>query len=608
MTMKKLTSIFLLAGSLVLASCESWLDEDPQYSMNTKIIFSTEENARTALNGCYAYMTVASGGYGQTWQENTVRYSGLGWAQTNGNTNDKCAFLECDYTDDLLRAAWQGMYKVVSETNTFIANVKECSLESKEEMEAEARFLRGLAYYNLTMCWGNIPLKTTPSAHDGVEVACSPRADVLDVVREDWEFSYTHLPETNADGFPTKWAARAYMGKLYHTLGCLGDATAWEKAKTCFEEVKDKYALETKFANLFVDYVQNSKEAIFQFNFQTNGDLPAFNRGSWLFNPAASTTGKSFHRVKSTKALFDFFNGTYPGDPRLEITFLDHWRNCTNNVGPKAQVEPVPTPRDSTYEYPNFTYTIKGEAKPEGWKNQPLHVGRIPYEKLSNPINPSVEELLAICSDPTLPTGFGDGLKAYVTDKLTGTKAIGDRPVWPHFAKAFDPQMKGIASHKNLIVYRYADMLLMLADVYNELDNKNGAIDVVDRVLERARNSGTKPSSQPAKWSSDLTKEQVREKIFFERLFEGAGEWEMYQMMRLRGTEFLKKALAVNNDHHITKTWVKNNSGSTNPWGERIFNGGDLNDENFLKKNLLMPIPRDEMNTNGAITKNNFGY
>ncbi len=32
--MKKLKYIFLLAGALSLASCESWLDEDPQYTIN----------------------------------------------------------------------------------------------------------------------------------------------------------------------------------------------------------------------------------------------------------------------------------------------------------------------------------------------------------------------------------------------------------------------------------------------------------------------------------------------------------------------------------------------------------------------------------------------
>ena len=176
------------------------------------------------------------------------------------------------------------MYKVINETNAFIANVESTSLEDKDEMAAEARFLRALSYYNLAICWGDVPLKTTPSSHDGVAVPRSPRSEVLDVVRTDLEFAAKYLPETNSDGFPTKWAAEAYLGKLYHTLGCLGDATAWEKAKTYFEGVKGKYDLESKFSNLFVDKIKGSKESIFQLGFQVNGDLSSFNRGSWVFN------------------------------------------------------------------------------------------------------------------------------------------------------------------------------------------------------------------------------------------------------------------------------------------------------------------------------------
>ena len=55
-------------------------------------------------------------------------------------------------------------------------------------------------------------------------------------------------------------------------------------------------------------------------------------------------------------------------------------------------------------------------------------------------------------------------------------------------------------------------------------DGLDDAINTADIVLARARKSGIKVSAQPAKWESTLTKEQVREKIFFERLFEGAGE------------------------------------------------------------------------------------
>lgn len=37
--MKKLKYIFLLAGALSLASCESWLDEDPQYKKLSLVLW-----------------------------------------------------------------------------------------------------------------------------------------------------------------------------------------------------------------------------------------------------------------------------------------------------------------------------------------------------------------------------------------------------------------------------------------------------------------------------------------------------------------------------------------------------------------------------------------
>lgn len=44
---------FLLTGSAVLTGC---LDEEPLYSQNNLVIFSSESNARQALLGCYGYM------------------------------------------------------------------------------------------------------------------------------------------------------------------------------------------------------------------------------------------------------------------------------------------------------------------------------------------------------------------------------------------------------------------------------------------------------------------------------------------------------------------------------------------------------------------------
>lgn len=605
--MKNFKYIFFIASALSLTSCESLLDEDPQYTINTKVQYNSVENAQKALLGCYGYMT-ADNAYGQAWQEVTVGYSGMGWVQTSGSSADKLVSLDGDPTEQINSMAWKGMYKVIGEANAFIANIEASPLsdEVKARMEAEARFLRALAYYNLAVSFGDLPLKTTPSAHDGVAVPRSPKAEVFEQVRLDWEYAFTNLPEKNDDGYATKWAAKAYLGKLYHTLACQGDNTAWSKAKDCFDEVYGKYSLDPKFGNLFVDNVKGVKESIFQVNFVLAG-ASTRNRGSWLIAPSGSCNGQAFDRVRASKVLHDYFIATYPEDPRFEVSYFSKWRAYGGvGTGVKPQVEPIPTARDSGYAYPYFTYTKRGEAKPAGWKNVKLYVGRLPYEKFANPASPSMKELLEVMGDTA--TDYQRGLQAFILNATT--KPSTNTRSWPYFRKAFDPNQSGNNSHKNLILYRYADMLLMMADVYNEIDQKDKAIDLVDEVLARARRSGTKPAVQPAKWSTGLSKEQVREKIFFERIFEGIGEPEMYQKIRLRGTEMLKKVLELNNNHGIILESVAKNPARNGNWGERVFNKGNLNDADFLKKNLLLPIPKDEIDTNSSIdfTDNNFGY
>ena len=134
-------------------------------------------------------------------------------------------------------------------------------------------------------------------------------------------------------------------------------------------------------------------------------------------------------------------------------------------------------------------------------------VGRIPYELLTNKENPSADEILAITNDETkFDEKYRKGLKDFL-NVCTAAGRTGRKSGMASFCKKlFDMNMAGIASHKNLILYRYADLLLMLADVYNELDRKDDAINTVDLVLARARKSGAKVSTQPAKWESTLTK------------------------------------------------------------------------------------------------------
>lgn len=72
--------------------------------------------AELALLGCYAYMTSTSA-YGQHFQEIPVSGAGFSWSQRNGS--DGIVSLQSLSSDGLISTTWNGMYKVISETNAF---------------------------------------------------------------------------------------------------------------------------------------------------------------------------------------------------------------------------------------------------------------------------------------------------------------------------------------------------------------------------------------------------------------------------------------------------------------------------------------------------------
>ena len=115
--------------------------------------------------------------------------------------------------------------------------------------------------------------------------------------------------------------------------------------------------------------LQGSSGIYFSIEFCTCEVLPARNRGSWLVAPNGSCNGQAWDRIRASKALYDYFLATYPGDPRIESTFLTYWKSYAGvGKGEKPKEEPIASARDTVYAYPYFTYTIEGGEKPAGWK------------------------------------------------------------------------------------------------------------------------------------------------------------------------------------------------------------------------------------------------
>ena len=226
----------------------------------------------------------------------------------------------------------------------------------------------------------------------------------------------------------------------------------------------------------------------------------------------------------------------------------------------------------------------------------------MPYELFPDPKNPSIEVLEQF--------KLTSGIRDVDVAKIFSTE-IGQNK-WPHIAKLYDQNQVGTASHKNLMVYRYAEMLLMMADVYNELGDTPKAVELANLVLQRARQSGTgvTPAAQPADWPNSLDQETVRTKLYFERIIELAGEPDIYDMVRIRGAKYFRMMLELHNNHELTKASDAEYLKAVNVWHDRVFNGSDGLTDEYVKMNLLLPVPSSEISANPGITNNdnNYGY
>ena len=568
--MKKLKLIYFLLAICTFSSC---LDEDPQYALNSESVFLDENTAQLALLSCYGQLTTYDG-FGQAAQELLVGASGLGWAQTNASDQDRYVSLNVSSGCVITKMFWRSLYKTVSETTFFIENMKESPLDEdfKTGLVAQAKFLRGFSYYHLLTTFGGVPLRNTIPSLKSLSIPRATEEEIAAQIESDWKDAIGGLTETADAGKASGLAAHAYLAKLYWYLACQGkqasgNKTYWELALEQCEFVYGKFQLEPNYSNLFVQH-SNSKESIFQLNFSTESSTTG-NRGSWIFAPQNSTAGISWGRIRISKAFHDYLKGTYPDDPRYSATVLSTWVNKSNG--------------ENQFAYPKLSYK----------EGRVTHNVEINYSICNDPTNPTVEELEAV--DDKLVKRF--------------VQPTGEHYGWSYYKKAMDLNPTAQNSHMNLIVYRYADFLLMMADVLNESGETGKAISLVKEVLQRARQSGTPNAVYPKDWETNLTKDQVRDKIFWERLVELAGEQTMYCDARRRGTEYLKKVLEIQNNHHITRAIVENKELGEHRFKERLFNNGDLT-ENFLKKNLRLPIPQEELNTNESISAGdqNYGY
>jgi hypothetical protein len=299
----------VLLGAATLVSCEDFLDQENTTSINQETYFDSDEAIESSIAPLYNYV----------WNSFTEKfYYGMGDGRANNITAQWSSYIY-PYTNlnenslsEGLDGAWNSLYSVVAQSNNTINNIKNyatsaVSEEAKIQGIAEARFMRGTAYWYLASLWGGaIIYENTSDLVNSYVVPANDRTDVMEFAIRDLEYAAMYLPKTApAAGRVTKSSAFGMLSRVYFSMAGLTTSGAYDGTnvatdfnrgtrntyyldlakKAALKVVEDtNYELVDNYGDLFKISGNNSKESLFQLQWLT-GSTDAI---GWGCNQAIS--------------------------------------------------------------------------------------------------------------------------------------------------------------------------------------------------------------------------------------------------------------------------------------------------------------------------------
>ena len=336
-TYNKILSALVLAGSLTLTACdESFLEVSPNDRVTLDNFFQSENDLRAATAGLY----------NKVWFDfNDKFYYGLGDGRSNNLYAPYSDYIypftdltETSLTGPLV-SAWQAFYNVVGQANNTINNIQQNSKNVTDEQKnvaiAEARFMRGTAYWYLASLWGNVILIEDNSVLVNKPIVnTNPRNQVFEFAMRDLEFAAKHLPATVGQaGRLTKWSAFAMLSRVYLQVSGISDnpnsglrnETYLGLARQAAEKVIEESGLSLvgNYADLFRVENNNNKESLFALQWVPNGDYGVINTHQAYFANGSEITGDDAAWGYYTFASYDMMSEYEREDSlRRKATFM----------------------------------------------------------------------------------------------------------------------------------------------------------------------------------------------------------------------------------------------------------------------------------------------
>ncbi|MEO8962039.1 MAG: RagB/SusD family nutrient uptake outer membrane protein [Ginsengibacter sp.] len=347
---------------------------------------------------------------------------------------------------------WRTWYDAVTRANDvlkLLPGTKDMTEAEKTQVEAEAKFLRAHAYFQLTIVHGKVPYIDETAVDPGL---VSNDHLVYPEMEKDFAFGGDNLPNRQADkGRVTKWAAKTYLARV------LMFEKKFSDAMPILRDIYQNggYTLMDSYEKNYMIANNNNAESIWEIEYAVNDGFdgsPNANYGDGLAKPLGTAV---------LGGAGNFFSATHD--------FVSAFRVDASGL-----------------PYLNNTYSINDTV---AYSRDGLSV---PYKL---PLDPRLDHTIGRPGIPFLDYGVvqkGVPIDVWIWN-------LKDMGPYPLFCKTFFKKsekafatttgwMTGINAN-NLRVYRLANVILWLAECEVEAGSLHEATLLVNMIRNRSKHS-----------------------------------------------------------------------------------------------------------------------
>ena len=491
----------LALGSLSMTSCgDSFLELDPVGAVSESTLTS-DEGIDYVLNAAYNTF------YGiktHVWTMGNTSMTGWVYGDIMGADANKgsTATDQSDLTaletwaivssNSYLTEEWNAIYESVKRCNNVIDMAEKMgdALQNKEQVIAQARFIKGVWMFEGIRIFGAaIPYVTL----EAYQASTDPQVGnldesgnyvyVWDKVEEDLKYAVENLPETWSDSEKaraTSWQAKAVLAKLYLYWsspynGTNGTEDHWTECRELLNEIISsgknaqgtKYRLVDNYADLFdVETSDWNGEDVF--------DIQTTISGTQIF----------------TSAVVSAYSISQAG---------------ASGIGGWGFYQP-------TYEFVN-SFIVDENGLPDASYRSKAALTQMVNGTIVSDLETYTDPRLDVCAGrfgvPFLDYGVPSqaAITGWVRDYTNGGLYMNKKPEpkksdRPSYASATYPG----STAKNYHIIRYADILLMRAEVAIHDGDLATALQYINQVRKRAANSAyTTAGNESYYTDADLT-------------------------------------------------------------------------------------------------------